>query len=74
MEMVLPVVLKFRTEGPAYERAKAVADAMNVSVEEYLLTCISEGHKLLRQRYLNDATDYDEPAFIRRGLSFPTLR
>lgn len=66
-------VLRFRDEGPAYERAKAVADAMGLSMEDYLLTCIAEGNKLLRARHLPLDAELDEPAFIRRGLSLEPL-
>ncbi|CAO3460854.1 hypothetical protein [Azospirillum argentinense] len=66
-------VLRFRDEGPAYERAKAVADAMGLPMEDYLLTCIAEGNKMLRTRHLPVDAELDEPAFIRRGLSLEPL-
>lgn len=66
-------VLRFRDEGPAYERAKAVADAMDLSIEDYLLACIAEGNRVLRARHMPLDPDLDEPAFIRRGLSLELL-
>lgn len=65
--------LRFRDEGPAYERAKAVADAMGLSMEDFLLVCIAEGHKVLKARYLPLDPELEEPAFIRRGLSLEPL-
>ncbi len=67
----MSLTLKFRTEGPAYERAKAVADAMGLDLDAYLLACVAEGHRVLRTRHLPDveADQYDEPAYLRRGLS-----
>ena len=60
-------MLRFRAAGPAYERAKAVANAMGLTVDAYLLECIREGNRVLRGRYLPDP-DLDEPAFERRGV------
>lgn len=62
----MSVVLSFREDGPNYERAKAVADAMGLSVQDYLLACIAEGHKILKAR--NGEVDLDEPTFIRWGI------
>lgn len=61
------VVLRFRDDGPAYERAKAVADALGLSIQDYLLSCISEGHRMLRAQ--SQVIDREEPAYIRRGLA-----
>ncbi|AWJ87756.1 hypothetical protein TSH58p_30045 (plasmid) [Azospirillum sp. TSH58] len=66
-------VLRFRGEGPAYERAKGVADAMRLSMEDYLLACIAEGHKVLKARHLPLDSELEEPAFIRRGLLLELL-
>lgn len=66
-------VLRFRSEGPVYERAKAVADAMGLSMEDYLLACTAEGNKMLRTRHLPLDAELDEPAFIRRCLSLEAL-
>lgn len=64
------IVLRFRPSGPAYERAAAVATAMGLPIEDYLIRCIAEGHRLLRDRYAPDPTaELDEPAFIRRGVA-----
>ena len=62
------IVLRFRDQGPAYERAKAVADAIGLSVDAYLLACIREGNRVLRERYLGSDPDLEEPAFERRGV------
>lgn len=65
----LSVVLRFRDAGPAYERAKAVADAMGLSIEDYLLRCVAEGHKLLRGRHLPDPDlELETPTFERWGV------
>jgi hypothetical protein len=64
----MSIVLSFREEGPAYDRAKAVADAMGLTVQEYLLSCIAEGHKLLRSRHQPTAADLEEPTFQRWGV------
>lgn len=64
----MSIVLSFREEGPAYDRAKAVADAMGLSVQDYLLGCIAEGHKLLRSRHQPTAADLEEPTFQRWGV------
>lgn len=64
----MSVILRFREEGPAFERAKAVADELGLSIEDYLLTCVAEGHKILRNRCPSTWLDQERPAFIRRGL------
>lgn len=64
----MSIVLSFREEGTAYDRAKAVADALGLSMEDYLLACIAEGHKALRARYRPSDTDLDIPTFERWGV------
>ncbi|OJX68433.1 hypothetical protein [Magnetospirillum sp. 64-120] len=64
----MSIDLSFREEGPAYERAKAVADAMGLSMQDYLLACIAEGHKLLRAQYRPSNADFDIPTFERWGI------
>lgn len=66
----MSVVLSFREEGPNYERAKAVADAMGLSIQDYLLACIAEGHKALKAKHGVPDVDLDEPTFIRWGRPF----
>lgn len=65
-----PTVLRFRAEGDAYNRAKAVADALGLSMEEYLFQCVREGHRVLQSRQIASGTLVDEretiPAFVRR--------
>ncbi|MCF8506994.1 MAG: hypothetical protein K9G59_18955 [Caulobacter sp.] len=61
----MSIDLNFRNEGPAYERAKAVADAMGLSVPDYLLACIAEGHKVLRSRHRPSQGDIELPTFMR---------
>ncbi|MGF7178445.1 hypothetical protein [Azospirillum doebereinerae] len=67
----MSVTLLFREDGPAFERAKAVADELGLSIEDYLLTCVAEGHKVLRTRCPSTWLDQERPAFIRRGLPLP---
>ncbi|CAO3439278.1 hypothetical protein [Azospirillum doebereinerae] len=67
----MSVTLRFREEGPAFERAKAVADELGLSIEDYLLICVAEGHKILRTRCPSTWLDRESPAFIRRGLPPP---
>lgn len=57
--------LKFKAEGPAYERAKSVADALGIDMQSYLLMCIREGHNVLKARIAQE-TDYEIPAIVRR--------
>jgi len=64
----MSVTLRFREEGLAFERAKAVADELGLSIEDYLLTCVAEGHKVLRTRCPSMWLDRETPAFVRRGL------
>lgn len=64
------VVLRFRAEGDAYGRAKTVADALGLSMEEYLFQCVREGHRVLQSRQVASGVLVDEretiPAFVRR--------
>lgn len=59
------LALKFLKSGPAYQRAKAVADRMGLSVRDYLLSCIAEGHFILSVRAV-DPDELNRPAFERR--------
>ncbi len=59
------IELKFLESGAAYERAKAVADRMGLSVRDYLLRCIAEGHFILSVRATQD-DELEFPAFERR--------
>jgi len=65
-----PVILRFRGEGDAYKRAQVVADALGLSMEEYLYQCVREGHRVLQSRQIASGTLLDEreiiPAFARR--------
>lgn len=62
------IELRFVESGEAFERAKAVADRLGISVRDYLLRCIAEGHLALAARSMDD-TDLDRPAFERRPKS-----
>lgn len=62
------IELRFLEQGEAYERAKVVADRLGISVRDYLLQCIAEGHLVLAARTLNEV-DLDRPAFERRPKS-----
>lgn len=62
------IELRFIESGEAYERAKTVADRLGLSVRDYLLRCIAEGHLVLAVRAVNE-TDLDRPAFERRPKS-----
>lgn len=68
----MSVMLSFREEGPQYEGAKAVAHTMGLSVQDYLLACIAEGHKVLKARHGMPEADLNEPTFIRWGASGST--
>lgn len=65
-----PVVLRFRAEGDAFKRARTVADAFGLSMEQYLYQCVKEGHRVLRSRQIASGLLVDEretiPAFARR--------
>lgn len=65
-----PIVLRFRADGDAYGRAKAVAEALGLSMEEYLFQCVWEGHRVLQSRQVASGMLVDEretiPAFVRR--------
>lgn len=64
----MSIVLSFKDNGPAFDRANTVAQSMGLSMEEYLLACIAEGHKLLRNRHHPNDSDLEEPTFQRWGL------
>lgn len=65
----MSIVLSFREEGDAYDRAKAVADALGLSIQDYLLSCLAEGHRVLRTRHRPSDSDLDTPTFQRWGIS-----
>ena len=44
------ITLRFRAAGAPYQRAQRVAERMGVSLDDYLLLCISEGHQVLANR------------------------
>ena len=44
------ITLRFRAAGAPYQRALAVAERIGVSIDDYLLLCISEGHQVLANR------------------------
>ena len=46
--------LKFRKIGGPYARAVEVANFMGIDIEEYLLLCIEEGHKVYKHRMQQD--------------------
>lgn len=68
-----PITLRLRATGDAYDRAKAVADAMNLTMEQYLYRCLREGHLILRGRQAAAAAVPEEgeliPAYVRRASS-----
>ncbi len=63
------IELKFADTGEAYLAAKATADSLGMSVRDYLLLCISEGHKTLTTRALLESGELEFPTFERRGSS-----
>lgn len=64
----MPIQLNFRTSGSAYARAAEVANFMELDMESYLLECIKEGHKVLKNRKLQN----DEfPTFLREKGKYP---
>jgi hypothetical protein len=64
----MSIILSFREDGAAYDRAKVVADALGLPMQDYLLACIAEGHKVLRARHRPSDTDLDVPTFQRWGI------
>lgn len=60
--------LRFRAEGDAYERAKAVADGLGLDMKTYLLLCIREGHLVLKAQAARQGAeaDLETPAITRR--------
>ena len=64
----MSIVLSFREDGDAHDRAKEVADAMGLPMQQYLLACIAEGHKVLKLRQCPSDESLDIPTFIRWGI------
>lgn len=58
------IVLRFRSDGPGYVRAKEVATFMGIDIDEYLLQCIKRGHQTLKS---NMASDLELPKCLRSG-------
>ncbi len=63
------IELKFADTGEAFRAAKATADSLGMTVRDYLLLCISEGHKTLTTRALLESGELEFPTFERRGSS-----
>ena len=63
------IELRFSEKGKNYERAKAIADKLGLSVRDYLLLCIVEGQRVLEQRATLDVNDLEVPAYLRRRPS-----
>jgi hypothetical protein len=61
------IELRFASQGEAYEAAKETADALGLSVKDYLILCIAEGHKTLTTRALLESGELIFPTFERRG-------
>lgn len=61
------IELRFKDSGAAYQAVKEVADRLGISVRDYLLRCISEGHRVLTIRTAVQPDDLDIPAFERRS-------
>jgi hypothetical protein len=61
------IELRFKDSGAAYEAAKEIADRLGLSVRDYLLRCISEGHHVIAIRSVVQPGDLDIPAFERRS-------
>ena len=64
----MSIVLNFRDEGDGYFEAKKVSDTMGVTVEDYLMACIEQGHLILRGRHLPTKEDLEIPTYLRRGI------
>ena len=60
------IELRFKDSGAAYEAAKEIADRLGISVRDYLLMCISEGHRALVISTIVESRNLDIPAFKRR--------
>jgi hypothetical protein len=58
------IELKFLETGAAYQRAKVVADRLGLSVRDYLVHCIAEGHFVLSVR-TTQIDELDRPSFER---------
>jgi hypothetical protein len=65
------IELRFKDSGAAYEAAKEIADRLGISVRDNLLTCISEGHRVLSIRTVVQPSYLDISAFELR-LSIAT--
>jgi hypothetical protein len=61
------IELRFASQGEAYQAAKETADALGLSVKDYLILCIAEGHKTLTTRALLESGELIFPTFERRG-------
>jgi len=61
------IELRFKDSGAAYQAVKEVADRLGISVRDYLLKCISEGHRVISIRTAVQPDDLDIPAFERRS-------
>lgn len=61
------IELRFKDSGAAYQAVKEVADRLGISVRDYLLMCIAEGHRVLAIRTAMQPDDLDIPAFERRS-------
>lgn len=61
------IELRFKDSGAAYEAAKEIADRLGISVRDYLLLCISEGHRMHSIKIMAPSDDLEIPAFERRS-------
>jgi hypothetical protein len=61
------IELRFKDSGTAYNAAKEVADRLGISVRDYLLRCVTEGHRVLAIRTAVQPDDLDIPAFEPRS-------
>jgi hypothetical protein len=61
------IELRFKDSGDAYQAASEIADRLGISVRDYLLKCIAEGHRVLAIRTAVQFNDLDIPAFERRS-------
>jgi hypothetical protein len=61
------IELRFKDSGAAYQAAKEIADQLGIPIRDYLLMCISEGHRVLAVRTAAQPDDLDIPAFERRS-------
>lgn len=61
------IELRFKDTGAAYQAAKETADRLGISVRDYLLMCILEGHRVLSIGTMVQPDELDIPAFERRS-------